>query len=84
MRPRIGLHLAVLGNPRMSPRTGDNSTYEPRDAVVRWLTPNGLPYAIVDLPAVPRDVRDELQIVQQFGTAAVAKRRGMSACPSGS
>ena len=75
------LHLAVLGNPRMSDRTGDNSTYEPNDAVIRWLTPNGLPYGIADLSALSRDVRDELDIVQPFGTAAVVRRRGPSACP---
>jgi hypothetical protein len=74
------LHLAVLGNPRMSPRTGDFATYEPKDAIVRWLTPGGLPYAIADLPALPRAVRDELDIVQQFGTAAVVKRRGAASC----
>lgn len=74
------LHLAVLGNPRMSDRTGDNSTYEPTDAILRWLTPGGLPYAIVDLPVIPRDVREELDIVQAFGTAAVAKRRGPASC----
>lgn len=74
------LHLAVLGNPRMSDRTGDNSTYEPNDAVVRWLTPGGLPYALVDLPVIPRDVREELDIVQRFDTAAVARRRGPSSC----
>jgi hypothetical protein len=74
------LHLAVLGNPRMSPRTGDNSTYEPDDAVLRWLTPNGLPYGIADLAALPRGVRDELDIVQRFGTAAIVKRRGPASC----
>lgn len=74
------LHLAVLGNPRMSPRTGDNRTYEPTDAVVRWLTPGGLPYAIADLPALPRGVRDELDVMQAFGTAAVVRRRGPTSC----
>ncbi len=74
------LHLAVLGNPRISARTGDNSTYEPKDALVRWLTPGGLPYAIADLPTLPRDVRDELDIVQTFGTAAIARRRGAFTC----
>ena len=77
------LHLAVLGNPRMSDRTGNNATYEPNDAVMRWLTPNGLPYAIADLPALPRDVREELDIVQSFGTAAVVRRRGPAACDAG-
>ncbi len=74
------LHLAVLGNPRMSDRTGDNATYEPDDAVVRWLTPNGLPYAIADLSALPKDVREELDVMRQFGSAAVVRRRGASAC----
>jgi hypothetical protein len=74
------LHLAVLGNPRMSDRTGNNSTYEPDDAVMRWLTPNGLPYAIADLPALPRDVRSELDVVQRFDTAAIVKRRGPAVC----
>jgi len=74
------LHLAVLGNPRMSDRTGNNATYEPNDAVMRWLTPDGLPYAIADLSALPRDVREELEVIQPFGTAAVVRRRGPSAC----
>jgi hypothetical protein len=74
------LHLAVFGNPRMWDRTGDNSTYEPDDAVMRWLTPNGLPFAIADLPALSRDVRDELDIVQRFGSAAIVRRRGASSC----
>ena len=74
------LHLAVLRNKWMAPRTGVDATYHPRDAVVRWLTPGGLPYAIADLPALPSDVRRELDIVADFGTAAVVKRRGPSSC----
>ena len=74
------IHLAVLGNPRISSRTGDNATYRLDDALVRWLTPGGLPYAIVDLTSVPSDVRDELDIVRTFGTAAVAKRRTAASC----
>jgi hypothetical protein len=74
------LHLAVLGNPRQGPRTLDNATYELTPALVRWLTPGGLPYAIADLPALPADIRAELDIVQQFGTAAVVRRRGPSIC----
>jgi hypothetical protein len=74
------LHLAMLGNPRMSARTGDNATYELTPALVRWLTPGGLPYAIADLPALPRGVRDELNVIARFDTAAVVKRRGPSTC----
>lgn len=76
------LHLAVLGNPRMSPRTGDDDTYELVPALVRWLTPGGLPFAIADLPALPHDIRDELDVVQRFDTAAVVRRRGPSSCPA--
>lgn len=74
------LHLAVLGNPRLTARSMDSDTFKPDLAIVRWLTPGGLPYAIADLPALPRGVRDELDIVRQFDTAAVVKRRGPSTC----
>jgi len=76
------LHLAVLGNPRMSARTGDNATYDLPQAIVRWLTPGGLPYAIADLSALSRDVAGDLDVVARFDTAAVAKRRGESDCPA--
>jgi hypothetical protein len=78
------LHLAVLGHARMGARTADNATYELSPALVRWLTPGGLPYAIVDLPAIPSGVRSELDILVQFDTAAVAKRRGPGKCAEGS
>ena len=42
------LHLAVLGNARQRPRSIENDTYEPRRAVIRWIEPGGLPYAIVE------------------------------------
>jgi hypothetical protein len=74
------LHLAVLGNPRVWSRSADNSTYEPVAALVRWLTPNGLPYAIADLPALPRDVREDLDVMRRFDTAAVVRRRGPWTC----
>jgi hypothetical protein len=76
------LHLAVLGNPRMSERTGENDTYEPVAEIVRWLTPDGLPYAVAELPALPRDVRSDLDVVADFGQAAVVKRRGPASCPA--
>ena len=75
------LHLAVLGNQWMSPRTGDAATFNERDAIIRWLTPGGLPYAVADLATLPADVRRDLDIVASFGSAAVAKRRGPSSCP---
>jgi hypothetical protein len=74
------LHLSVLGNPRRGARTADNATYELTPALVRWLTPGGLPYAIADLRALPTDIKDTADIVAQFGPAAVIKRKGASSC----
>ena len=76
------LHLAVLGNPRIDARSVDVTTYQPGPAMIRWLTPGGLPYAIADLNTIPRGVRDKLDVVAGFGTAVVAKRRGSSSCPA--
>jgi hypothetical protein len=74
------LHLAVLGNPRMSARTGNPATFDRTAAIVRWLSPGGYPYAIADLSTLPADVRSDLDVVADFGTAAVVKRRGPSSC----
>ena len=74
------LHLAVLGNPRRGSRTGDNTTYELTPALVRWLTPGRLPFAIADLRVIPTDIRETSEIVAQFGPAAVIKRKGPSSC----
>ena len=74
------LHLAVFGQPRASGRAMDDETFEPRKALVRWILPGGLPYAIADdLDALPRDIRGNVDVVAQFGRAAVVKRRGASA-----
>ena len=77
------LHLAVLGNPRRGSRTADNATYELTPALVRWLTPGGLPYAIADLRVIPTDIKSASEIVAQFGSAAVIKRTGPSSCGAG-
>jgi hypothetical protein len=74
------LHLAVLGNARTSLRTMDPSTFEPEKAVVRWIEPSGLPYAIVHLPTLPNDVLNNVDVLEEFGTAAVVRRRGPSSC----
>jgi hypothetical protein len=75
------LHLAVLGNPRAAGRTLVDDTFEPRQAMVRWIVPGGLPYAIADdLDALPRDIRTNVDVLARFGPAAVVKRRGPSTC----
>lgn len=76
------LHLAALGNRRMSARTGDNNTFDPHKALVRWVFPDGLRFAIAeDFEALPRDVRDNVDVLARFPPAAVVKRHGRGACP---
>jgi hypothetical protein len=78
------LHLAVLGNRRVSPRTQDEETFEPKKAIVRWIMPEGLPYAIVeDVSALPKDIRTNVDVVSRFGAAAVIRRRGQATCVEG-
>jgi hypothetical protein len=74
------LHLAVLGNRRMSARTADDSTFITRDAIIRWINPGGLPYGVADLGTLPRDVLNSVDVLARFGTAAVIKRRGEASC----
>jgi hypothetical protein len=74
------LHLAVLGNRRMSARTADDRTFSTNEAIVRWINPGGLPYAIVDLGTIPKDVLASTDELARFDTAAVVKRRGASTC----
>jgi hypothetical protein len=76
------LHLAVFGNARASGRATDDETFEPKKALVRWILPDGLPYAVTDdFEALPRDIRDNVDVVARFGRAAVVKRRGAARCP---
>jgi hypothetical protein len=76
------LHLAVFGNARASGRATDDDTFEPRKALVRWILPGGLPYAITDdFDALPRDIRSGVDVLARFGSAAVVKRRGSAATP---
>jgi hypothetical protein len=75
------LHLAVLGNPRATGRSLDDDTFEPKKAIVRWILPGGLPYAIADdFDALPRDIRTNVDVLARFGPAAVVKRRGVATC----
>ena len=75
------LHLAVLGNPRAAGRALENDTFEPSKAIVRWILPAGLPYAIAgDFDALPRDIRTSVDVLARFGPAAVVQRRGSATC----
>jgi hypothetical protein len=75
------LHLAVLGNPRAAGRALENDAFEPSKAIVRWILPGGLPYAIAgDFDALPRDIRTSVDVLARFAPAAVVRRRGPAAC----
>lgn len=75
------LHLAVLGNARTTVRSLNGDTYEPQQALIRWVLPGGLPYAIVGtLDDLPNDIRTNVDVVARFGGAAVVKRRGAASC----
>jgi hypothetical protein len=71
----------VFGNPRAAGRTLEADTFDPRKAIVRWILPGGLRYAIAgDFDALPRDIRTNVDVLARFGPAAVVKRRGPSTC----
>ncbi len=75
------LHLAVFGHPRAAGRALDDDTFVARKGLVRWILPNGLPYAIAgDFDALPRDIRTNVDVLARFGPAAVVKRRGNAVC----
>jgi hypothetical protein len=71
------LHLAVLGSRRISERTADDRTFELKDAVMRWILPGGLPYAVADLSVLPRDIRDQTKELFRSGSALVIAREGV-------
>ena len=75
------LHLAVLRNARAAPRSTDDDTYLPEKEQVRWVIPDGLPYAIAeDFDRLPRDIRANVDVVARFGPAAIIRRRGRASC----
>lgn len=75
------LHQAVLDNP-MQPAPGSAPpVFVYRDALVRWITGTSFPVAIADLSVIPREVREDLDVLARFGNAVVGRRRGTTACP---
>jgi asparagine N-glycosylation enzyme membrane subunit Stt3 len=74
------LHLAVLGNPRASDRMIEIDRYDPRAAAGPWITAEGRSHAIADLRRLPDEVRSRVEVVKQFGSAAVIKKPGGGTC----
>jgi hypothetical protein len=76
------LHLVVLGNARDAPRTRARDTFEPKSTLERWIASEGVPYAIAEnFEKLPRDIRENVDVLARFGPAAVIKRRGSAHCP---
>ena len=76
------LHLAVLGNPSQPPPEAAVPIFVYRQALVRWISGTSFPVTIADLSVIPRDVREDLDVLAQFGRAAVGRRRGTTVCPA--
>ena len=70
------LHLAVLGNPRVSDRMIEIDRYDPRAAAGPWITSEGRSHAIADLRLLPDEVRSRVDVIAQYGSAAVIRRKG--------
>ena len=75
------LHLAVLGQPRSSPRTADIDHYTANRAAGRWVEGGALPYAVAFRALLPGEVVRDARVLKEFGTAVVIERAGV-ACPS--
>jgi hypothetical protein len=75
------LHLDVLANQRLSGRMREE-TFDFPDVAARWIEGRGLPYAIVeDMTAIPREIRPDMEPLQQRGPFVLVRNRRTAACP---
>lgn len=74
------LHLAVLGNSRSSTHTAEVDRCDLNAAVGRWVTGRGRGYAVADVGLLPDELRRRVEVLTQFGSAAVIRRPGAGAC----
>ncbi len=74
------LHLAVLGNPSLPPAGAPPTYYFYKEAVVRWITNTSYPVTIADLSVVPREIREDVDVLARFGHIIVGRRRGSTGC----
>ena len=75
------LHHAVLGNPMQPAPGAAPPVFFYRVALVRWITGTSFPVTIADLSVVPREVREDLDVLARFGHVVVGRRHGTTACP---
>jgi hypothetical protein len=74
------LHLAVLGNPRSTARTAEIDRFDARQVMGQWVASRGRDYAVAELGLLPDEVRGKVEVMAQFGGAAVIRRPGASGC----
>jgi hypothetical protein len=74
------MHFAVLGNPRAAARTAEIDRFDSRQVVGEWVASRGRGYAVADLGLLPDEVRRNVQVMKEFGRAAVIRREG-AVCP---
>ena len=74
------LHLAVLGNPSLPSAGAPPRYYFYKEAVVRWITNTSYPVTIADLSVVPREIREDVDVLARFGHIIVGRRRGSTGC----
>ncbi len=77
------LHLAVLGQPRSSPRTADIDDYRVNQTIGNWIEGDGLPYGIADTALLPSVVREATTVLHRVGHVTIIERndrRGLAAC----
>ena len=77
------LHHAVLGNPSVPPAGAAAPVFVYRAALVRALSRTSLPVAIADLSLIPKEVREDLDVLAQFGQIVVGRRRSTTGCGGG-
>lgn len=74
------LHLVVLRNVRASDRSKNDNTFLPYQTIARWIVGDAPPYAIADLRVLPAELRKTVDVIAEFGTAAVIKTRAPAFC----
>jgi hypothetical protein len=77
------LHLAVLRNAMEPPPGAAPPVFDFTQSIVRWLTNQSQPFAIADLTVTPREVREQIDVLAQFGAIVVGRRRGVAGCGEG-
>ena len=72
------LHLAVLGQPRSSPRTAEIDHYTSNRAIGRWIDGSALPYAVARRELLPGELLRDARVLEEVRGAVVIERAGVA------